>query len=184
MSLSTAKRRSLSRFVAVLGLLYPVAVLIGLRYLPPAALVGLLGAMLAVRLALGNRGSAELILGGAVLVALVLLGVSPLVAVRIYPVLMSLGFAALFLYSLWHPPMIVERVARLAEPDLPESAMPYLRKLTLAWIAFFLTNAAIAAWTVAYGTVAEWTLYNGLISYLLIGLMFGGEYLIRPLVRR
>jgi uncharacterized membrane protein len=184
MSLSTAKRRSLSRFVAVLGLLYPVAVLFGLRYLPPAALVGLLGAMLAVRLALGNRGSAELILGGAVLVALVLLGVSPLVAVRIYPVLMSLGFAALFLYSLWHPPMIVERVARLAEPDLPESAMPYLRKLTLAWIAFFFVNAAIAAWTVAYGTVAEWTLYNGLISYLLIGLMFGGEYLIRPLVRR
>lgn len=184
MSLSTGKRQALSRLVAVLGLLYPVAVLIGLKYLPPAALVGLLGAMLAVRLALGNRGSAELILGGAFLVALALLGVSPLVAVRIHPVLMSLGFAALFLYSLWRPPVMIERFARIAEPDLPDSARPYLRKVTLAWIAFFFVNGAIAAWTVAYGTVAEWTLYNGLIAYLLIGLMFGGEFLIRQRVRR
>ncbi len=184
MSSSTARRQKLARLVAVLGLFYPILVLLGLRHLSPAWLVGALSAVLVVRLALGNRGSGELILGTSVAVAIGLLGIAPEIAVRVHPVLMSLGFGALFLHSLWHPPVMIERFARLAEPDLPDSARPYLRNVTLAWIAFFLGNAAIAAWTVAYGTLAQWTLYNGFISYLLIGLMFGGEYLIRRQIRR
>ena len=180
---STSKRQLLSRIVSAFSLLYPPLVLIGLRYLPPAAIVGALGAVLALRLALGNRGSAEMILGVAVAVSSAMLGISPILAVRLYPVLMSLGFATLFLHSLWSPPVMIERFARLAEPDLPDSARPYLRKVTLAWIVFLLANAAAAAWTVLYGTIAQWTLYNGLISYLLMGAMFGGEYLVRQWVR-
>jgi uncharacterized membrane protein len=180
---STRKRQKLSRIVAVLSLLYPVLVLVGWRYLPPAAIVAALGAVLVLRLALGNRGSAEAVLGIAVMVSIAMLGVSPVLAVRLHPVLMSLGFAALFLHSLWSPPVMIERFARLAEPDLPEAAGPYLRKVTIAWIAFLLANAAIAAWTVLYGTIGQWTLYNGFISYVLMGAMFGGEYLVRQRVR-
>jgi uncharacterized membrane protein len=180
---STGKRQKLSRIVSALSLFYPVLVLVGLRYLPPAAIVGVLGAMLALRLALGHRGSAEAVLGIAVMITVAMLGISPMLAVRLYPVLMSLGFAALFLHSLWSPPVMIERFARLAEPDLPEAARPYLRKVTIAWIAFLLANAAVAGWTVLYGTIEQWTLYNGLVSYLLMGAMFGGEYLVRQRVR-
>lgn len=179
----TGKRQLLSRILSALGVLYPVLVLVGLRYLPPAAIVGALSAVLALRLALGNRGSAEIVLGIAVAISVALLGVSPMLAIRLHPVLMSLGFAALFLHSLWSPPVMIERFARLAEPDLPEAARPYLRKVTIAWILFLLANAAVAAWTVLYGTIGQWTLYNGFISYLLMGVMFGGEYLVRQRIR-
>jgi uncharacterized membrane protein len=180
---STGKSQLLSRIVSALSLLYPVLVLVGLRYLPPAAIVGALGAVLALRLALGNRGSAEAVLGIAVAITIAMLWISPMLAVRLYPVLMSLGFATLFLHSLWSPPVMIERFARLAEPDLPEAARPYLRKVTIAWITFLLANATVAAWTVLYGTIGQWTLYNGFISYLLMGAMFGGEYLVRQRVR-
>ena len=49
----------------------------------------------------------------------------------------------------------------------------------LAWIGFFLVNGTIAVWTVVWGTIDQWALYNGLIAYLLIGAMFAGELLVR-----
>ncbi len=74
-------------------------------------------------------------------------------------------------------------IARITEPDLDEKGVRYTRKVTIVWIGFFIFNAAIASWTVAYGTLEQWTLYNGLISYCLIGLLLGGEYLVRRKVR-
>ena len=45
-------------------------------------------------------------------VVLILAARSPMVGLKAYPVLVSLGFAAAFAYSLLWPPTIVERIAR------------------------------------------------------------------------
>jgi uncharacterized membrane protein len=171
--------RKLSALVAVVTLSYPFLVLIGMRYFPPAAVVAVLCVLVGARLMLGQRSAIDLVLVAAVACEVLLLRLEPALAVRFYPLLVNLGLAVLFAYTLWSPPPMIERFARVAHPILPDGAIPYLRKVTAAWVCFLLLNAAVAAWTVAYGTLEQWAVYNGFIAYLLIGAMLAGELLVR-----
>ena len=90
----------------------------------------------------------------------------------------------LFSFSLFRPPSVIEQIARLKELDLPEFAIPYTRKVTTAWCGYFVFNGAIALYTVLVADMEFWALYNGFISYLLMGLLFAGEYIVRRKVRR
>jgi acyl-coenzyme A synthetase/AMP-(fatty) acid ligase/3-hydroxymyristoyl/3-hydroxydecanoyl-(acyl carrier protein) dehydratase len=58
----------------------------------------------------------------------------------------------------------------------------YCRKVTLVWCLFFIINGGIAAATVFFASDVLWSLYNGGISYLLIGILFGGELMVRKKV--
>ncbi len=178
--------RRTSRLVAaalgVAGVTYPFIVLAGMRFLPPGALLVVPVLLLGGRLLLGRRGSTEAVLGAAALAVLALDWVSPALAVRAWPVLVSLGMAVLFAASFRWGPVMVERIATAAEGALPATARPYLRRVTAVWVGFFLCNAVIAGWTVLYGSLEQWALYNGFISYLLVGALLGGEVLVRRLV--
>ena len=177
---------SLDLTVLAIGIAYPFLVYFGLRTLPPGLVALSLVALLAVRVAVSSRKSARdfvpyLIAG---VVVLILAARSPVVGLKAYPILVSLGFAAAFAYSLMWPPTIVERIARFRHPDLPLAVNSYLRKVTIAWLIFFIVNATISAATAASGSLRLWTLYNGLISYLAMGMMFAVELLIRQRVHR
>ena len=90
---------------------------------------------------------------------------------------------AVFAISLRYPPSAIERLARLQEPDLPESGVRYTRRVTQVWCGFFIVNGSIALATVLWASDAAWALYNGLIAYLLMGLLFAAEWLVRRRVR-
>jgi len=169
----------LSALVALLTLGYPILVLVGTRYVPPAALVAVLCILVAARLIVGQRSPFDLVLTAAVACEILLSSLEPAIALRTYPLLVNLGLAAAFACTLRSPPPMIERFARVATPVLPDAAIPYLRSVTIAWVCFFLANATVAAWTVAYGTLEQWALYNGFIAYLLIGAMVAGELLVR-----
>lgn len=79
---------------------------------------------------------------------------------------------------------MIERFARLHEPDLPESGVRYTRKVTFVWCAFFILNGAAALWTALQASLELWALYNGLIAYVLMGALLGGEFLVRGFVRK
>lgn len=100
-----------------------------------------------------------------------------------YPVFVSLLFFAVFSFSLIHPPTVVERLARLEFPDLPTHGVLYTRKVTLVWSVFFLGNAAISLLTIWYGDRWLWSLYNGCISYVLMGLLMAAEMAVRRKVK-
>lgn len=102
---------------------------------------------------------------------------------RAYPVLVNLAMLSVFATSLWHGMPVIERLARLQEPDLPPAGVRYTRQVTRVWCGFFIFNASIASWTALYADLATWTLYNGLISYALMGLLFSGEWLVRRRLR-
>ncbi len=176
--------RLLSSLAAVVSLLYPVLVLVGLKYLPPGVIVIAFAAVIGLRLSLGRRGPVDIVLALAVCIALGLLAIDARLAVLIHPVLVNFGFAVVFGITLWSPPPMVERIARLTDPDLPIAANPYLRTVTVAWLCFFILNGLAATWTVVFGTVREWTLYNGFIAYILIGAMFAGEFILRRFFMR
>lgn len=103
---------------------------------------------------------------------------------KLYPVLMSLGAFFIFGLTLLKPPSMIERFARIMQPDLPESGVVWTRNVTKVWCGFFLINAAIAWCSVVYFPTHFWVIYNGFISYLLMGCLFGGEYLLRKRYQR
>lgn len=102
---------------------------------------------------------------------------------RWYPVFVNGSLLMLFGVTLFRPPSMVERLARMTEPKLPAHAVEYTRKVTAAWCVFFVVNGTIAAATCIWGTDGQWALYNGGLAYGLMGLFAGAEYLIRLRVK-
>ena len=98
---------------------------------------------------------------------------------RLYPAAMSAALLALFGISLHAPPSIAERMARLRTPNLPEPAVRYCRHVTEVWCVFFAANAAISVWSAVAASREVWALYNGFVVYLVMGVLFGGEWLLR-----
>jgi uncharacterized membrane protein len=125
----------------------------------------------------------DLACAGGVLLAAVSFSLGSAVAVRYYPVLVNAVLLAVFAASLMRPPSVVERIARLREPDLPPAGVAYTRRVTIAWTVFFALNGSAALYTAAFASLETWALYNGLIAYVLIGALFAGELAIRSLVR-
>lgn len=101
-----------------------------------------------------------------------------------YPVAVNLALLLVFGRSLWRGMPLVERIARLREPDLPAVAVRYTRRVTRIWCLFFMVNGSVALFTCLWGDLRLWTLWNGGISYLLIGLLMGAEWCVRQHVRR
>jgi uncharacterized membrane protein len=105
------------------------------------------------------------------------------VSLQYYPVLVSLFFLCLFAGSLAQEQSIVERLARRIDPHLPPQGVRYTRRVTQAWCVFFVANIALTLWSIELGEKA-WAIYSGCVSYLLMGGMFAGEWLIRRRVMR
>jgi uncharacterized membrane protein len=177
-----ARLLDLLPILAGLGsVLYPFLVYFGLPHLPPGPLValavGLGGLHLLHRRPISLMPRWSFLLIPCVLLAL--LALRPVLAAQAYPPLVSLSLAATFAWSLARPPTLIERVARLTTPDLSPKAVAYTRTVTKVWTVFFLANAAIASVCTLWFTVAIWTLWTGLVSYLLIGILFAGEVMVR-----
>jgi uncharacterized membrane protein len=94
------------------------------------------------------------------------------------PILINLALLLQFGSSLRGTPM-VERFARMQQPDLPASHVPYCRSVTKVWCGFFALNALVSGLLAALAPLSWWTLYNGLLAYLLIGVLATVEYIVR-----
>lgn len=171
---------------ALVWLTYPLVIFFGLRVLEPRFVALLLVCALLLR----RWHDAGRLLAGLARINLVmltsLLGLAAVTIatnsetlLRLYPVAMSLGMLLLFGHSLKFPPSMIERLARLREPDLPPAGIRYTRRVTQVWCAFFIANGTVAAWTALYASRDNWAIYNGLIAYLLMGMLFAGEWLLR-----
>lgn len=166
------------------GVLYPFAVYFGFGHLAPWQFALLLGGLWLIR-ALTSKGRPDTLWMAAIAIGFsVLLGVcdSPQL-LRWYPVLISGFLLCLFGSSLIVGPPMIERMARLTHPEMSEVALRYTRNVTKVWCLFFLGNGLIAAVLTLWGSLTWWTLWTGVISYVLMGLLFAGEWLVRQRVR-
>lgn len=171
----------------ILVLAYPVAVYVGLSRWNTRAV----GVMLLVILipsyvlrAVGETRRADLRAILPVPVAVIIVIVLGIIlddhrAMLALPVLINVALLVTFGGSLMRGVPMVERFARLARPDLPESQLPYCRQVTAAWCGFFVLNGATCAALAMWAPVGVWTLYTGAIAYVIIGLLFVLEYLVR-----
>ena len=97
------------------------------------------------------------------------------------PMLISLSLFCSFGYSLLQPPSMVELFVRgmVAIEVFSSEQTRYFQQVTLAWVIFLALNGATSAWTACCATMATWTLYNGLISYVAMGILFMAELFYR-----
>lgn len=177
-------RQPLAVSLWLVTLAYPFLVYLSLTRFEPRYLGLLLLALALARLGSGRRDVLAWATAGAALtLALVAGWLNQALPIKLYPLVMNGLMLTLFGLSLRHPPSMVERLARLREPDLPAHAIAYTRRVTQVWCVFFIVNGAIAAWTAFYCTTATWAWYNGFVAYLLMAALFAGEWLIRQRVK-
>ena len=195
-----AKRRktseALSLAVGGVLVLYPVLMYFGHTHLEARSMALILVALCVARLAVlrlapaarpaAAFGTAQLIAIciGAIALALLTIWRGSPQAMLYYPVLVNAVLLAVFAWSVFRPPTVVERIARATSRDLPPRAVPYLRRVTIAWSIFFVCNGAAALFTATETSFETWTFYNGFLAYVLIGLMFGAELLARQRVMK
>ncbi|KFE56038.1 membrane protein [Pseudomonas syringae] len=177
-------KRLIGLSLLLAGVLYPFAVYYGSGHFAPWQFALLLGALWLGRAVTAAKRPGTLTTALIALGFCVLLGLfdSPEL-LRWYPVLISASMLSLFGLSLIYGPPIVERLARIREPVLPEVAIRYTRQVTKVWCCFFLANGFMAAALTLWAPLTWWALYTGLISYGLMGLLFAGEWLVRRRVR-
>ena len=182
---SNIKRFVLTALPVFVTLLYPLAIWLGHGRVEPRLFAGLLVLAALTRLLTLKIGKLGFWwMGGALLLAAVAALGNAWLPLKLYPVLVSGAMLGVFGFSLLSPPSLIERLARLTEPDLPEAAIRYTRRVTQVWCVFFVINGSIALFTAFWASAATWSLYNGVIAYLLMGLLFGGEYLVRLRFKR
>lgn len=162
-------------------MLYPFAVYFGIQYLEPWKIASILFVLLGIRLiaaySVKHWSSPLLMLG---MVYCLLAGWSnELLSLRFYPVIVNCAMLLLFSWSLLSPQSLIERIARIQHPELPPEAIVYTRRVTQVWCVFFIVNGSIALITALWSSFDAWILYNGLIAYLLMGILFAGEYCVR-----
>ena len=76
---------------------------------------------------------------------------------------------------------IVESFTRAAGEILSAEQVGYCRSVTKVWCWFFALNGLVSLWLALWGSVASWGLYTGGLAYILVGLLFAGEYAVRKI---
>lgn len=179
----------LTAFMTGILLLYPFAIYFGLNYFSATDLAIFLLTILLVRIGLVWRQLEKMpwllpatILGAIAILFSIFSDTS--MGFKLYPLAVNFAMLIVFGFSYFNPPSVIESIARLTEKDFSENAVSYTHNVTLAWCVFFVFNAAMSAYTALFSSLETWMIYNGFLSYILIGLFMGVEYLVRIRVKK
>lgn len=105
------------------------------------------------------------------------------VLLKFYPPICNLFIFCVFFFSLFGKETIIQKIARTCSDKLEKKAFDYTRKVTYLWCIFTFLNFVISFWTI-FLPDNIWMIYNGFISYILVGIVFGVEYLVRITLRK
>jgi len=171
--------------LTIIGLIavYPVFVYYGLAHFKPGVFGVALLVLITFRITSIPRNFCREIvipLGFLMAYMLAIAVANDEVLLRFYPVVVSLTVSYLFGKSLQRPPCMIERLAAIKGIVITtERQAEYMRRLTLVWCIALTVNASVAAYTAIFGSLKFWALYNGLFSYVLIGLLLVTERIYR-----
>ncbi len=167
-------------FVALLTL-YPFAVYFGIQFLPVSFFGTLLALIVALRFVFTKPGERRSVMPVVLLLFLYAIGAAiygKAQALLYYPALMNLTLSVLFAASVRNGDPILLRIVRARQIPMSKYGPAYLTRLTGLWSVFFFLNALVSLWTTTL-TLEAWTLYNGLVAYILVAVLFAVEFLFR-----
>ena len=172
--------------VGLIFLLYPFLIYFGLRDFQPRILSCLLLVLAVFRFISwkvnkdkGYQKTINLCWAIVLLIVILFTVVTGLkVGLYLYPFLINLTFLIFFYASILKPPTIIEQIARRTSSEFPDHAVSYTNKVAYAWCLFFIFNGSMSIISI-FLSEEWWLFYNGFLSYILIAVMFGVEYLFR-----
>ena len=155
---------------------YPFIIFYALKQNVAVKFIGLLLLLMIVFSFLRNKNK-FMFLAGLILVSFVIF-FNQEIFLKLYPVLMNASVCTIFTLSLNKTPLITQFAQKMQKEPLDQSAIIYTHHATIAWAIFMFINTLISFATVFMANEI-WVLYNGFISYVLIGTMMLTEYIIR-----
>ena len=97
---------------------------------------------------------------------------------KFYPPIMNFCIFSIFFFSLFQKYTVIQKLALKMEPDITDVTLKYTRNLTYIWAIFTFLNFLVSIYTI-FLPKEIWALYNGFISYFLVGFIFIIEYIVR-----
>lgn len=163
---------------------YPFLIYWGMNWLEPRFLGLVLVVFYAIRLAVITQKPVlrGLILSGLLVAAAAFWLLNSELLLKLVPAFINGVLALSFGYTLYNPPTLPARMAQLQHGFMTPAIEQYTTGITIMWIGFFCFSGSLALITALWMSREWWLLYNGLISYLLIGALFAVEYAYRRLV--
>jgi len=176
--------------IVILLLLYPFLIYFGLNYFTPAHLGLFFLALFVLRIVFTKTTNKTarwqliftVVIGGTLATLTWIFDSKEFLLW--YPVGLSTAFFLVFTMSIIFPPTVIEQIGRAYNKNFPEVAVTHTRNVTIVWSTFFAINIFVSSWTVVYGGMEVWTLYNGLISYIIVGILIGIEILVRRRMKK
>lgn len=177
--MSMPYKKIIAVILPTLGVLYPILIYFGVQVtsLRTLSLFLALALVFVLLPQLKHGRQNHLLLPTALGILLCLIGAfldHPKVMLYL-PVLFSVSFFVAFGYTLLYPPSMIEIFAQLVVAELSDEKIIYCRRVTIVWVVFFLLNGTLAAFTACCTSLGLWSLYNGLISYIAMGVLFAAE---------
>ncbi|WP_413111560.1 hypothetical protein [Thaumasiovibrio sp. DFM-14] len=169
----------------MLAVCYPLLVFAGVYYQQLQWVAVLLAVVLLSRCivvkasATGSRRRQQVLCGIGALLALMAAWSGNTSPMLYYPVIVNLTLLSVFGLSLKTDTPVITRIASLTT-DLDDAGKRYTRRLTELWCVFFVINAVLALMTI-HVSLEWWAVYNGIISYCLIGVLLTVEWIYRKL---
>lgn len=100
-----------------------------------------------------------------------------------YPIFINGALLFYFAYSLKGEALITQ-FARRKKPHLSDFIIVYTRNLTKIWCGFFIGNILVTLGLIGLEDKFYWSLYCGVISYILMGILLVGEIIFRMVFLR
>jgi uncharacterized membrane protein len=172
-------RKAIAAIFTTIICLHPLFIYFGLKLYSSRLVALFIGIFITVHFLVKEKAMYQVHLLMFFLIIIVICVLSMFLNSNIFilylPCFISASLLASFGSSLLYPPTTVETFARMLVSELSPEEIVYCRRVTMIWILFFLLNGTTALYTACCTSLALWSLYNGLIAYIIMGLLFGAE---------
>jgi uncharacterized membrane protein len=109
--------------------------------------------------------------------------------IKLYPVLADLAYMTIMITSFFFPPPLayyfIDIFDKSMKTKIPQDEFSrYCFKASMAWVIFFIIDGIISFITVYHSSDFFWGIYNGGITYFMMGLLFAGEFIILKIIEK
>jgi len=111
------------------------------------------------------------------------------VFIHLYPALAAISYLTIMITSFLFPPPLayyfIDIFDKSMKTKIPKQIFDdFCFKASVVWCVFFLVDAIIAVFTVIFYIEHIWVIYNGCITYCLMGLIFVGEFIVLKTIEK
>jgi len=105
------------------------------------------------------------------------------IVIKLYPALADLAFLTIMITSFIFPPPLafyfIDIFDKTMKTVIPKQKFDlYCFRASYVWCVYFVIDGIIATLTTFYMDSLNWGIYNAGITYVIMGMIFAGEYII------